>query len=168
MSTKKTTAKATKGQQQTLGLDIAKATKDFAVTTTFKAFALAAGAAWPIAQSDAQWPILRDAYSAAKKATVQAGPATINEPVKPAATTKKTKAPAKAKAEVPAKPAKVELPDDVIEAIEAEVRSHTFRPCGCGCGVITRASYLPGHDAKLRSRLISEAKAKLAPKAKAA
>lgn len=32
------------------------------------------------------------------------------------------------------------------------------RVCGCGCGATVRKEFLPGHDAKLRSRLLMEAR----------
>jgi hypothetical protein len=32
------------------------------------------------------------------------------------------------------------------------------RVCGCGCGAAVRSEFLPGHDAKLRSRLLREAR----------
>ena len=32
------------------------------------------------------------------------------------------------------------------------------RVCGCGCGATVRREFLPGHDAKLRSRLLAQAK----------
>jgi hypothetical protein len=36
------------------------------------------------------------------------------------------------------------------------------RLCECGCGVAVRRRFLPGHDARLRSRLVKEARAGLA------
>lgn len=36
-----------------------------------------------------------------------------------------------------------------------------LRPCGCGCGATTKGRFVPGHDAKLLSRLLAEAKAKV-------
>jgi len=35
----------------------------------------------------------------------------------------------------------------------------TPNPCGCGCGAPVRRRYLPGHDAKHRSRLLAEMRA---------
>jgi hypothetical protein len=35
----------------------------------------------------------------------------------------------------------------------------TGRKCGCGCGAAVRNRFLPGHDAKLKSRLVKEARA---------
>jgi hypothetical protein len=32
----------------------------------------------------------------------------------------------------------------------------TTHACGCGCGAPARRRYLPGHDAKHRSRLLAE------------
>lgn len=33
-----------------------------------------------------------------------------------------------------------------------------MRNCGCGCGAVVRNRFLPGHDAKLKSRLVKEAR----------
>lgn len=162
-------------------LDLSAARSIMTAVTTFKQYAIAAGASWPVQASNPDYKALADGYSTAKKAVVQDGAKTINEPLpkekktkaakgakmsfKPKAaaakaTTKKD-APKAAKAKA-AKEDEVTLTDSEKEAIEAEVRSHTIRPCGCGCGVETKASFLPGHDAKLRSRLIQEAKARKA------
>lgn len=34
----------------------------------------------------------------------------------------------------------------------------TGRVCGCGCGRPVKRRFLPGHDAKLKSRLVKEAR----------
>lgn len=34
----------------------------------------------------------------------------------------------------------------------------TGRKCGCGCGAPVKRKFLPGHDAKLKSRLLKEAR----------
>lgn len=136
-------------------------------STTFRQFVVASGRSWPVKVSDPDYKTVVDAFSAAKKAAIANGPTTINEPTpKPTkaarkaakADNKKKAAKAQAKAEAP------DLSDQEIEAIEAEVRSKTVRPCGCGCGAETRASFLPGHDAKLRSRLMTEARTRKASK----
>lgn len=165
-------------------LDLNAARSIFNVNTSFKQFAIAAGANWPVKATDDAYKTLADAYSAAKKAAVQNGPATINEPLpkeKKAAKAKGAKMSFKPKAgakpattnkkDKPAKAAKAAADDVTItaeerEAIEAEVRAKTVRPCGCGCGVETRASFLPGHDAKLRSALIAKLKANKASEAR--
>lgn len=155
-------------------LDLAAAAKVVTAETTFKTFAIAAGATWPVQQSDPAYKALVEAFSAARKAVIQEGAKRINEPTKkeakPKAKATVSLKPSAAKASKATKPAAddVTLSEAEIEAIEAEVRSKTIRPCGCGCGVETRASFLPGHDAKLRSRLIAEAKARKAKGAKAA
>jgi hypothetical protein len=46
--------------------------------------------------------------------------------------------------------------------IHPERRVQTPRLCECGCGRPVRRRFLPGHDAKLRSRLLNEARAGLA------
>lgn len=157
-------------------LDLAAAASIMTASTPFKQYAIAAGATWPVQASNPDYKALADGYSAAKKEVIANGPKTINEP-----TPKATKAPKGKKAAVSFKPTKatnkkdaakapkakapeVTLTDSEREAIEAEVRSHTVRPCGCGCGVETKASFLPGHDAKLRSALIAAAKARKAKK----
>jgi hypothetical protein len=37
-------------------------------------------------------------------------------------------------------------------------REQGTRPCECGCGAEVRSRFLPGHDAKLKSRLLREAR----------
>jgi hypothetical protein len=41
----------------------------------------------------------------------------------------------------------------------------TSHACGCGCGAPARRRYLPGHDAKHKSRLLAEMRAGSAPAA---
>lgn len=157
---------APKTTEQGVKLDIAAAKRITTAETTFKTFVIAAGATWPLAQSSPEYKPLVEAYSVAKKTVRQDGAKNINTPA-PAASLKPSKQ-TKTKADKTAKTPKTKatkeegpsLSDSEIEAIEAIVRSKTVRPCGCGCGVETRASFLPGHDAKLRSRLLNEAKAR--------
>ena len=42
-------------------------------------------------------------------------------------------------------------------ATEVHVKSVTVRECQCGCGSPTKGRFAMGHDAKLKSRLITEA-----------
>lgn len=60
-------------------------------------------------------------------------------------------------------PACVRLPLVSVEA-ETPVRQNTARPptgrlCECNCGKPVKRRFLPGHDAKLKSRLVKEARA---------
>lgn len=47
---------------------------------------------------------------------------------------------------------------DRPEALVAPPRPATGRQCGCGCGSPVARRFLPGHDAKLKSRLVKEAR----------
>lgn len=46
--------------------------------------------------------------------------------------------------------------DRIIREVEAEIHAMTRRVCACGCGGAANRTFLPGHDAKLRKRLIEE------------
>jgi hypothetical protein len=47
-------------------------------------------------------------------------------------------------------------PVELIARNPAEVAKGPERTCGCGCGALVSREFRPGHDAKLRSRLIKE------------
>jgi predicted nuclease with RNAse H fold len=44
-------------------------------------------------------------------------------------------------------------------AVRRPLVDETGHPCGCGCGAPARRRYLPGHDAKHKSRLLGEMRA---------
>lgn len=68
---------------------------------------------------------------------------------------KKTKAqagkPAKKAAPVPKAEPKVKP-----KAKKRAKLTKTMHPCECGCGALVRARFVQGHDAKLKSQLLSE------------
>ncbi len=43
-----------------------------------------------------------------------------------------------------------------LHAARQSPMDETRHPCGCGCGALARRRYLPGHDAKHKSRLLAE------------
>jgi len=46
--------------------------------------------------------------------------------------------------------------EELIAPNSAEVVTNGERTCGCGCGALVSREFRPGHDAKLRSRLMKE------------
>lgn len=52
--------------------------------------------------------------------------------------------------------ASVPVPHPLRPAPRAGKRDASGRVCGCGCGAAVRSDFLPGHDAKLRSRLLGQ------------
>ena len=52
-----------------------------------------------------------------------------------------------------------------LRAARQPPMDETSHPCGCGCGAPVRRRYLPGHDAKHRSRLLAEMRAGSGPAA---
>jgi hypothetical protein len=51
-------------------------------------------------------------------------------------------------------------PDEVTEVPKTDrVVPLQGRECECGCGAAVRARFLPGHDARLKSQLVREARA---------
>jgi hypothetical protein len=67
---------------------------------------------------------------------------------------------ARLQAEV-AKPASTRKPRTTATPLDAQEAEDAFRvarpaeaPCLCGCGELTKGRFFPGHDAKLKARLI--------------
>lgn len=46
--------------------------------------------------------------------------------------------------------------DRITRQVESEIHAMTVRECACGCGESTARTFRPGHDARLRKRLIEE------------
>jgi hypothetical protein len=44
----------------------------------------------------------------------------------------------------------------ITQDVEEEIKALGIRSCACGCGGTTRNTFLPGHDAKLKSRMLKE------------
>ena len=57
--------------------------------------------------------------------------------------------------------------DAIIRKVEAEIHAMTERRCACGCGEPTARTFRPGHDARLRKRMIEERLTAAAAKAAA-
>ena len=77
---------------------------------------------------------------------------------KPGPTAPKAKPATKVEAAPKSKATKVEAAPKPAKAPKPVVH------CGCGCGAEVRSRFLPGHDAKLHSRQLAEARAALPPK----
>jgi hypothetical protein len=52
-----------------------------------------------------------------------------------------------------------------LHVVRQPPMDETPHTCGCGCGAPARRRYLPGHDAKHRSRLLAEMRAGSGPAA---
>ena len=44
----------------------------------------------------------------------------------------------------------------IVAEVEEHIKGLGARTCACECGTPTKSTFAPGHDARLRSRLINE------------